>query len=112
MKRDPYRNLGKAVKIIDSTHVLDILKVISYKTWIIQVPDIFIEILNSNYDAILQSIEYVPNIYFQLRDDFKRDNKIIKATIKAFRKHNRLKEINIKLKPLTKKKRGVAIESK
>lgn len=103
MVKDPYRNLGKSVKIIDYTHILDMLKTISYKTWITQVPDIFVEILNSNYDAIIQSIEYVPNIYFQLQDEFKKDNRIIKATIKSFQKHNRLKEINVKLKPLTRR---------
>lgn len=103
MRKDPYEDFGKNVKIIDYDHVLDMLKVISYKTWIVQVPDIFIEILNSNYDATLQSIEYVPNIYFQLQDNFKKDNRIIKATIKSFKKHKHYGEINIKLKPLTKR---------
>lgn len=112
MKRDPYRDLGKSVKIIDYTHILDMLKTISYKTWITRVPDIFVEILISDYDATLQAIEYAPNIYFQLQDDLKKDNRIIKATIKSFQKHNRLKEVNIKLKPLTRRKRGVAVGNK
>ena len=63
----------------------------------------FIDLLNDNYEASLKSIKYVPNIYFSLNDKFKNDNLIIKTTIRAFKRRNRINEINIGYKPLKKR---------
>lgn len=103
MKHKSIYDIGEPVKIIQSDDVLHILKVMSTGTWINQVPTMFIDILNSNYDATVKAVRYVPNIYFRLNDKFKNDHKLIKATIKGFQKHNKSNELNIEFKPLMKR---------
>ena len=47
------------------------------------------------------------NIYFQLNYKFQKDRTLIKETIKAFKKHKRIDEINIRFKPLKKRNHKV-----
>jgi len=96
-------DLGSSVYFIYDSDALDILKTMSKKTWIIEVPNLLVELINSNFDIALESVDYVPNLYFKLNDKFRNDKKLISATIRSFRKYNRINEINIKTKPLSKK---------
>ena len=91
------------VHCIFSKDIVDIIQVMSQNTWIYEVPSLFIEFLNDNYDASLESVKYIPNIYFQLNYTFQKDRALIKETIKSFQKHNRVNEINIRFKPLKKR---------
>lgn len=95
--------IGQRVKLIFANDALEILKVISDKNWIYKIPNSLIDLIDDNFDIALESIKYVPNIYFDLNERFKSDKQLIKATIKSFRKHDRINEINIKTRPLTKK---------
>ena len=108
MKSKSIHDIGEPVKIIQCDDVLHILKIMSTGTWINQIPTIFIDMLNSNYDATIKAVNYVPNIYFKLNDRFKNDNLLIKTTINAFQKHDRLNEINIKYKPIKKRKSKIS----
>ncbi|MFV0274922.1 MAG: DUF4116 domain-containing protein [Bacilli bacterium] len=103
MKYNSKYDIGKSVKLIFDDEALDILKVMSSGTWIREIPIMLIELINGNYDIALKSVRYTPNIYFHLNDKFKNDKQLIRTTIKSFRKHNRISEINIKIKPLTKR---------
>ena len=44
----------------------------SKNTWIDEVSSLFIEFLNDNYDVSLESVKYIPNIYFQLNYKFQK----------------------------------------
>lgn len=104
MKYKGKYDIGERVHSIFTKDIVEMLQVISTNTWINEVPDLFIEFLNDNYDASLESVKYVPNIYFKLNDRFRNDRVLIKETIKSFQKHNRINEINIRFKPLRKRK--------
>ena len=67
MKSKSIHDIGEPVKIIQCDDVLHILKIMSTGTWINQIPTIFIDMLNSNYDATIKAVNYVPNIYFKLK---------------------------------------------
>lgn len=100
--KDKY-DIGERVHCIFTKDVVEIIQVMSQNTWIYEVPSLFIEFLNENYDACVETIRFAPNIYFQLNYTFQKDRTIIKETIKAFQKHNRIDEINIRFKPLKKR---------
>ena len=100
--KDKY-DIGERVHCIFAKDVVEIIQVMSQNTWIYEVPSLFIELLNENYDACVETIRFAPNIYFQLNYTFQKDRTIIKETIKAFQKHNRIDEINIRFKPLKKR---------
>lgn len=104
MKYKGKYDIGERVHCLFTKDIVEMLQVISTNTWINEVPDLFIEFLNDNYDASLESVKYVPNIYFKLNDRFRNDRVLIKETIKSFQKHNRINEINIRFKPLKKRK--------
>ena len=104
MKYKGKYDIGEPVYCLFTKDIIEILKTMSENTWINKVPNLFIEFLNENYDASLESIKYVPNIYFELNNKFKNDRVLIKATIKSFQKHNRSNEINIRFKPSKKRK--------
>lgn len=103
MKYKSKSDIGERVHCIFTKDIVDIIRVMSQNAWINEVPDLFIEFLNDNYDASLESVKYIPNIYFQLNYTFQKDRTLIKETIKAFKKYNRLNEINIRFKPLKKR---------
>ena len=100
--KDKY-DIGEQVHCIFTKDVVEIIQIMSQNTWIYEVPSLFIEFLNDNYDASLESVKYIPNIYFQLNYTFQKDRTLIKETIKSFQKHNRVNEINIRFKPLKKR---------
>lgn len=100
--KDKY-DIGERVHCIFTKDIVEIIQVMSQNTWIYEVPSLFIEFLNDNYDASLESVKYIPNIYFQLNYTFQKDRTLIKETIKSFQKHNRVNEINIRFKPLKKR---------
>lgn len=104
MKYKSRYDIGQEVKFIFANDALEILKTISAQTWVYDIPDVLVELIDDNFDIALKSIKYVPNVYFKLNDKFRNDRQLIKATIKSFRKHNRINEINIRIKPLTKRK--------
>lgn len=103
MKYKNKYDIGERVESIFTKDIVEILEVMSTDTWINRVPKLFIEFLNDNYDASLLAIKYVPNIYFELNEQFKSDRILIRETIKGFKKHNKLNEINIRYKPLMKR---------
>lgn len=103
MKYKNKNDIGERVHCIFVKDIVEIMQVMSQNTWIYEVPNLFIEFLNDNYEACLESIKYIPNIYFQLNYTFQRDKRIIKETIKSFKKHNRVNELNIRFKPLKKR---------
>lgn len=103
MKYKDKNDIGEFVQCVLAKDVVDILKVMSKDAWIKYIPKMFIDLLNDNYEASLKSIKYVPNIYFSLNDKFKNDNLVIKTTIRAFKRRNRINEINIGYKPLKKR---------
>lgn len=103
MKYKGKNDIGNRVEIIDADRAFSILQVISTKTWINEIPTILSELIDDNYDLALEIVKYVPNIYFKLNKQFRKDKQLRKATIKSFRKCHRINEINIRDKPLTKK---------
>lgn len=103
MKYKSKYDIGERIETMLTKDIVDIIEVMSTDTWINKVPKLFIEFLNDNYDASLLSVRYVPNIYFELNEQFKRDPVLIRETIKGFKKHNKLNEINIRYKPLVKR---------
>ena len=103
MKYKNKYDIGERVECIFTKDIVEMLKVLSTDTWINKVPKLFIEFLNENYDASMSSVKFVPNIYFELNEQFRNDSFIIRETIKGFKKHNRLNEINIRYKPLKKR---------
>ena len=108
MKRNEYEELGTFVKVFDDEDALNILKIISKNTWIHEIPDSLVELIGQKYNTSLNSIKYVPNMYFKLNKDFQKDKKIIKATIKAFRSLGHIQEINIRARPiLTRKTKNI-----
>lgn len=107
MKKDKYFNVGNQAKIVLDKEVSDLLKVMSSNTWIYKIPDTFVELISNRQDYILQCIRYAPHIYFQLDKEMQTNNRIIKATIQSFQKHNRMKEIDIDFKPLTRKHKQI-----
>ena len=107
MKYKNKYDIGERVHCIFTSDVLEIIQVMSKNTWIDEVPSLFVEFLNDNYDASLESVKYIPNIYFQLNYKFQKDRTLIKETIKAFKKHKRIDEINIRFKPLKKRNHKV-----
>lgn len=104
MKYKSKYDIGERVECVFTNDIVEMIETISTDTWINKVPKLFIEFLNDNYDASLLSVRYVPNIYFELNDRFRKDRTLICETIKGFKKHNRLDEINIRYKPLVKRK--------
>jgi hypothetical protein len=104
MKYKSRYDIGQEVKIIFANDALEILRVISIKTWINEIPSMLIELIDDNFDIALKAVKYVPNVYFKLNDKFRNDRQLINVTIKSFRKHNRINEVNIRIKPLTKRK--------
>lgn len=102
MKYKSRYEVGQKVKLIFANDALEILKTVSAKTWIYDIPDVLVELIDDNFDIALKSVNCVPNIYFKLNDKFRNDRQLIKATIKSFRKHNRIKEINSRIKQLKK----------
>lgn len=103
MKYKNKNDIGERVHCIFTKDIVEIIQVMSQNTWIYEVPSLFIEFLDDNYDASLESVKYIPNIYFQLNYTFQKDRTLIKETIKSFQKHNRVNEINIRFKPLKKR---------
>ena len=103
MKYKGKYDIGERVHCIFTKDVVEIIRVMSKNTWIYEIPEFFLDFLNDNYDASLESVKYIPNIYFQLNYTFQKDRTLIKETIKSFQKHNRINEINIRFKPLTKR---------
>ena len=103
MKYKNKNDIGERVHCIFTKDIVEIIQVMSQNTWIYEVPNLFIEFLDDNYDASLESVKYIPNIYFQLNYTFQKDRALIKETIKSFQKHNRINEINIRFKPLKKR---------
>lgn len=103
MKYKSKNDIGERVHCIFTNDIVEFIQVMSQNTWIYEVPSLFIEFLNDNYDASLESVKYIPNIYFQLNYTFQKDRTLIKETIKSFQKHNRVNEINIRFKPLKKR---------
>ena len=104
MKKDKYEDLGTPVKVIDDKDALNILKVVSSNTWIYEIPDTLVELINQKYHDSLESIKYAPNIYFKLNKDFQKDKKIIKATIKSFRSLGHIQEINARARSIITRK--------
>lgn len=98
MKYKNKYDVGEWVYCIFIDDIIEIIQVMSKNTWIHKVPNLFIEFLNDNYDASLESIKYIPNIYFQLNYKFQKDKTLIKETIKVFKAHKRLNEIDIRFK--------------
>lgn len=103
MKYKNKYDIGEKVHCLFTEDIVKIIQTMSQNTWIYEVPNLFIEFLNDNYDASLESVKYIPNIYFQLNYTFQKDRTLIRETIKAFQKHNRVNEINIRFKPLKKR---------
>ena len=104
MKYKKRYDIGQEVKLIFDNDALEILRVISLNTWIYEIPSMLIELIDDNFYIALKAVKYVPNLYFKLNDKFRNDRQLINTTIKSFRKHNRINEINIRIKPLMKRK--------
>lgn len=103
MKYKSKYDIGEQVKLLLANDVLDMLKVLSKDTWLVNYPNEFIELLNDNYNLSLKAVRITPNIYFRLKHVFRNDKTIIKNTIKAFRVNNRINEIDLKYRPIRKK---------
>ena len=108
MKYKSKYDIGEKVHCLFTEEIDDIIKTISKNTWIYETPELFISFLNDNFNASLEAVKYIPNIYFQLNDRFKNDNLLIKTTINAFKKYGRIDEINIKYKPIKKRKNKIS----
>lgn len=104
MKKNKYEDFGTPVKIIDDKDALNILKVVSTNTWICEIPETLVDLIKQKYYTLLASLKYVPNIYFKLDKNYKKDKRIIKATIKSFRNLGHIDEINTRAKPIITKK--------
>ena len=103
MKYKSKYDIGEQVKLLLANDVLDMLKVLSKDTWLVNYPNEFIELLNNNYDLSLKAVRITPNIYFRLKYVFRNDKTIIKNTIKAFKVNNKLNEIDLQYRPIRKK---------
>ena len=97
MKRYCKNETGQYVKILCDDEALNILKVMSEDTWIINFPNIIVELITSRFSIALKAIEYVPSIYFEYNINNK---KIIRKTIISYKKHGHIDEININVRPL------------
>ena len=106
MKYKSKYDIGERTSILLASDVVDMLKVLSRDTWIKYIPEKFTELLNDNFVASLKSVDLAPVVYFNLNDKFKNDKEMIKRTIKSYQAHYRIDEINIKTRPLTKKRKG------
>ena len=98
--------VGSRAKILCEDDALEILKVMSSNTWIYKIPSILTELINDNHSIAIEAVRYVPNIYFDLNNKMQNNRKLIKETINSFYKHNRIWEINIGNKPLTKRRKN------
>ena len=87
-------------KIIPTDEALNILKVMSEDTWIINFPNIIVELITSRFSIALKAIEYVPSIYFEYNINLRNNKKIIRKTIISYKKHGHINEININARPL------------
>lgn len=103
MKYKRKNDIGQTAKVIFDNDALDIIRTISINTWIYEVPSILIELINDNFEIALETVKYIPNVYFKLNDRFRNDRQLINATIRSFSKHNRINEINVRIQPLTKR---------
>lgn len=106
MKYKSKYDIGERTSILLASDVVDMLKVLSRDTWIKYIPEKFTELLNDNFVASLKSVDLAQVVYFNLNDKFKNDKEMIKRTIKSYQAHYRIDEINIKTRPLTKKRKG------
>ena len=100
MKRYCENETGQYVKILCDDEALNILRVMSRDTWIINFPNIIVELINSRFSIALKAIEYTPSIYFEYNIKLKNNKKIIRKTIISYKKHGHINDINIKVKPL------------
>lgn len=103
MKYKSKYDIGEQVKLLLANNVLDMLKVLSKDTWLVNYPNEFIELLNDNYDLSLKAVRITPNIYFRLKYVFRNDKTIIRNTIKAFKVNNKINEIDLQYRPIRKK---------
>lgn len=87
MQKKSIHDIGEEVKLLMADDVLKILKELSFGTLIQRIPQSFVDLLNGNYDSALTSVTYVPNIYFLLKSSFRKDKKIIRATLNSYKKH-------------------------
>ena len=106
MKYKNKYDIGDRACVLFANDVVDMLKVLSRDTWIKYIPEKFTELLNDNFVASLKSVDLASAVYFDLNDKFKNDKEMIKRTIKSYQAHYRIDEINIKTRPLTKKRKG------
>lgn len=100
MKRYCENETGQYVKILCDDEALNILKVMSEDTWIINFPNIIVELITSRFSIALKAIEYVPSIYFEYNINLRNNKKIIRKTIISYKKHGHINEININARPL------------
>ena len=100
MKRYCENETGQYVKILCDDEALNILRVMSRDTWIINFPNIIVELITSKFSIALKAIEYAPSIYFEYNINLRNNKKIIRKTIISYKKHGHINDINIKVKPL------------
>lgn len=102
-KKKKQCDIGQLVKIVYEEDIPKMINVLSKDTWLIHFPPLFLEMLNSNKKRTIEAINFAPNVYFELKPNFRKDKKVIKAAISSFKLHNRLNEVNTKTVPLTRK---------
>ena len=100
MKRYCENETGQYVKILCDDEALNILKVMSKDTWIINFPNIIVELISSRFSIAFKAIEYVPSIYFEYNIKLRNNKQIIRKTIISYKKHGHIDDININVRPL------------
>ena len=95
MKTKDKMDIGKEVRILQPHEVVGILKIINKKSYIHEVPSILTQLVNSNYNVALEAVKYAPNIYFELKKNYRNDKKLMIETLKSFQRQQRRFELSI-----------------
>lgn len=75
MKRYCENETGQYVKILCDDEALNILRVMSRDTRIINFPNIIVELITSKFSIALKAIEYTTSIYFEYNIKLKNNKK-------------------------------------
>ncbi len=101
MKNRHLENIGEPVKIIFRKEALEILTSLSNNIF----PTLFEDFFKDNYSYAMKAIRVCPHTYFILDEKLQRNKEIINFTIKSFKRHRQIKDINTKTIPLKYNKR-------
>lgn len=105
--KDKY-DIGERAIVVLSCNVEEYLKELSKNCFLTNFPKDFIELLNDNYDSCINCISISPAVYFYLSNRFRKDKHLIKLTIEAYKKLNKVNELYLKHNKLYLKNKRVA----